>query len=318
MHMGRTRSRDPDLKNYPGLNRKGGAYYFGRAWKPLGSDKAEAIRQYHLIHGAKDSRRTVSTLIDACIPSWEGLADNTKRSYTRMAEIIRKHFGSAPVEQVKTSHVRRFLDLHPKKPYARNVVILFGSMMSKAVGWDWRAENPCREVKKGNVSRRKRYLSDAEFVAIREKVSPPHQIAMDLAYKFDLAVGEVVSIKLANIDAEEMRVWRAKTKKWIVITLTPDAREIISRAKALRRPVRSLYLLTSPAGTPYKAATVSGAIRRAARAIGIKDARFHDIRAKSASDEQETAQGRLGHADSRTTQIYLRKPLPVSPIRRKL
>jgi integrase len=40
--------------------------------------------------------------------------------------------------------------------------------------------------------------------------------------------------------------------------------------------------------------------------------------AKSASDEQETAQRRLGHADPKTTAIYLRKQEPVAPIRRKL
>jgi len=71
-------------------------------------------------------------------------------------------------------------------------------------------------------------------------------------------------------------------------------------------------------GKPYTANTVSRAIRIAAKALGIEDVRFHDLRAKSASDEQETAQRRLGHADPRTTAIYVRKPEPVAPIRRRL
>lgn len=320
MGMGRTRSRDADLKNYPGLNRKGGAYYIGRKWLPVGSDKAEAIRRWHQLKGAEDVSRTVSSLHAAYFAQEKikALAANTRRNYERWGRTILKYFGEGPADQVTTSHIQQFLDLHPHKQEARNTVGLFNRMMKKAVQWGWRKENPCREVEKPKGSRRTRYWSDAEYVAIRAVVASPHDIAMDLAYEFSLAVGEVVSIKLADIGAGKMRVFRSKTKKVIEFDLTPKAEEIIARARALRRPVRSLYLFTNRRGMPYREKTVSRAISKAAGRIGIEDARFHDIRAKSASDEQETAQGRLGHESPETTRIYLRKPLPVSPIRRKL
>ena len=59
--------------------------------------------------------------------------------------------------------------------------------------------------------------------------------------------------------------------------------------------------------------TMFGAARQSA---GLDDIRFHDIRAKSATDEPETAQERLQHSDKAMTDHYIKikRALPVKPI----
>jgi len=222
------------------------------------------------------------------------------------------------VEQVTTGHIQEFLDLSPKRGEARNTVILFSAMMKKAAQWGWRQDNPCASVDEPAPSKRTRYMTDAEFLAIRDRLAEHFRIAMDLAYLLSLGVSDVVKIKLSDIRDGRLYMTRKKTGKALAFELTPGLEEVIARAKALKRPVRAMTLLCSMRGKPYTANTVSRAIRIAATALGIDDVRFHDLRAKSASDEQETAQRRLGHADPKTTAIYLRKPEPVAPIRRKL
>lgn len=199
------------------------------------------------------------------------------------------------MEQVTTGHIQEFLDLSPKRGEARNTVILFSAMMKKAAQWGWRQDNPCASVDEPAPSKRTRYMTDAEFLAIRDRLAEHFRIAMDLAYLLSLGVSDVVKIKLSDIRDGRLYMTRKKTGKALAFELTRSMR-----------------------GKPYTANTVSRAIRIAATALGIDDVRFHDLRAKSASDEQETAQRRLGHADPKTTAIYLRKPEPVAPIRRKL
>jgi integrase len=246
------------------------------------------------------------------------VAESTLRNYKRFAATIRTYFGSAPVEQVTTGHIQEFLDLSTKRADARNTVTFFSTMMKKSVQWGWRADNPCASVEKPPPSKRKRYMTDAEFLAIRERLPEHFRIAMDLAYLLSLAVSDVAKIKLSDIRDGRLYMTRKKTGKALAFEMTSELEEVIARAKALKRPVRGLFLLCSMRGRPYNAKTLSRAISEAAKALGIEDVRFHDLRAKSASDEQETAQRRLGHADPRTTAVYLRKPEPVAPIRRKL
>jgi len=306
------------------MRKKGRGYYYDhggspRRWEPLGSDKAVAFRRWAEIRGGESPERTVNALIDRyCLRRRERWAASTARNYERMIRAIRKYFGEAPVEALKADHLQDFVDRHPRPQEARNTLVLLTSMLRKAVAWGWRMNNPGEGVDLPPVSRRERYMTDAEFLAIREKAPPHVRIAMDLAYTLSLRVSDVVRLRVPSERAETLEFVQKKTGEAQAFTITPELREIIDRALRLPRPVRGLTLLCGPKGLPYAEDTISRAMQRAARAAGVYGVRFHDLRAKSASDEQETAQRRLGHRDSRTTQVYLRKVEPVVPIKRKL
>lgn len=317
--VGRRRTKNLDLPMH--LERKGNAFYYvlDGKWEPLGSDKAEAFRKWGIREGGSEAK-TVSFLRDryVSLPRKEPWSENTKRNYTRYGDTICEYFGDAPVSEVTPGHIQEFIDLHPKKSEVRNTAMFFSAMLSKAVLWGWRETNPCDAVEIPDPPKRERYLTDAEFLTIYDAVAEPYKIAMDLADQMSLAVNEVVSIKLPDIHDGKIRVFRKKTKKWAEFIITPELEAVISRAMALPRTVRDMApLLCSSRGKAYAPGTVSKAIKTAAKARGVEDARFHDLRAKSASDEPETAQRRLMHADAKTTRTYIRKSAPIMPLRRK-
>lgn len=321
--VGRRRTKDLDLP--PRMRRGGKSYYYDhggkpRRWEPLGSDLAIALKRWAVLRGASSHDRSVATLVDAYIARYaKDLAENTLRNYQRYAATIKRVFGHIPAGSVTTGHVQEFIDRHDRPHEARNTIALLSAMMRRAIAWGWRESNPCDTLERPPPARRTRYLTDDEFLAIRAAVSPVYQIAMDLAYLLSLRVSDVVRLRLPAEGATIIEFVQKKTGSAQAFTITPELAEVIARARAVPRRVRGLTLLCTERGRPYAEDTVSGALREAARALKIDGVRFSDLRAKSASDEQETAQQRLGHADGKTTRRhYIRKVEPVAPLRRKL
>ena len=322
MLMGRRRTKNLDLPQR--MRRIGNAFYYDhggkpRKWEPLGSDKAKALIRWAELRGANTTGRTVGDLIDKYLGQCNGLADNTMKNYRKLCDVIRKYFGAAPVAQVRSGHIQEFHDRHPKRMLARNVVIMFKQMLKKAVQWEWITDNPGSRVEIRAQQKRKRYVSDEEFIAIREQLPEPFRVAVDLAYRLGLRVSDVVRLSTNDIKDGRITITQKKTGELIIYEITPDLEEVLARARALPRPIRNISLVVcNERGKQYSEARVSKAFGKAAKQIGIKDVRFHDVRAKSASDEQETAQKRLGHRSAAATQSYLRKPNTVLPIVRKL
>lgn len=318
--MGRRRTKDLDLP--PRMRRAGAAFYYDaggkpRKWIPLGSDKAKALARWAELRGSGAATRNVATLIDKYLAQ-STVSANTLTNYRAYAAVIRKYFGDAPVDQVRSGHIQEFHDRYKYKMQGRNVVILFKQMLKKAVQWEWIPSNPGDKVEVRPQPKRGRYLTDAEFMAVRAALPEHFRIAVDLAYMLGLRVSDVVRLKLSDVKDGHLAIMQKKTGEPLLIQMTPEIEEVMARARALERPVRSMHFICNRRGNPYREKTVSYAFKVAAKAIGIKDVRFHDIRAKSASDEQETAQKRLGHRSAAATLSYLRKPVAVLPIRRKL
>lgn len=116
---------------------------------------------------------------------------------------------------------------------------------------------------------------------------------------------------------------------------TDALRDTVARVRALKkgRALRSQYLFTTRNGDGYynaerRLADGFDAIwkrymakaKLRARELGKELEHFteHDIRAKNASDEIDSAvaQERLGHATVRATKIYRRKTQTVQPLRK--
>ncbi len=318
--VGRRRTKNLDLP--PRMRRVGHAYYFDlggkpRKWIALGSDKAKALIRWAELRGADGADHTVGTLIDKFLAQCE-VKDSTLSHYRRYARIIRKYFGKAPVALVRPGHIQEFHDGYRRKMDGRNIVLLFRAMLNRAVLWEWIPVNPADKVQVRPQNRRKRYLTDSEVIAIRANLAPQFLIAAELADLLALRVSDVVRLKFSDFRDGEVTIIQKKTGDPVIYRVTLEVEALLERARQLKRPVRSFHVICSERGQPYREQTVSGAFRQAAQAAGIVDVRFHDIRAKSASDEQGTAKDRLGHRSEASTRSYIRKPVAVTPIRRRV
>lgn len=308
--------------NIKRLRQKGKAYYYDhggkpRKWEALGSDRAEALRRYADIERGRNSDiRTVGSLVDLFISKKQGLAENTLRSYRLYAKVLNEVNASpAPIEALDQGHLNQMIDDYRAKHTARNTALFVKTVYAWAVSRGYIPVSPFTGMRLKGMSRRKRYLTDSEFIAVREKLEPKFQIAADLAYILSLRVSEVVKLKFSDFKDGVGSIWQKKGKKFKYQEVSKDVEEVLERAKSLPGSIRGIYLVCNRSGQPYSEKTVSGAIKKAMREVGIEDSRFHDIRSKSASDDEETAQKRLDHANPQTTRIYLRKPKVVTPMR---
>ena len=308
-------------KDFPHLRQQGARYYYDhggkpRHWEPLGRDWTQALARYNdIVNGNQAKGDTVSALIDKYMAALSGLKPNTLTNYRKSAKVINQYFGDAPPHQVKQEHVHRFMDKQAKKMMARNSVLFLKTVLTWGYSRGHVKENRLVGLRLKGQNRRERYLTDGEFMAIREKLKEPFQIAADLAYVLGLRVSGAVRLKFTHAKDGEINFHPPKSRNPLKVKITPDVQDILDRAKR-QSGAMGWYVVHSRTGQPYTEHTVSYAITAAAKAAGVDDVRFHDIRRKSANDEPETAKGRLGHTDQRTTNGYLTKPVTVSPISR--
>jgi integrase len=326
MEMGRRRSAHHDLP--PRMSRKGGRYYHvtsaePRKWTPLGSDLNAARLAWARIEGEFDPALFGSAIDKFLSERLPELAPNTRKSYAYNAETLRRVFGHMPHAAIQPSHIATFLDTHERPATANIQVGLMATIFERMMRWGWTSNNPCRGIRRNPMRARERYLEDAEFLAIRAHAPDYLCAAMDVCYLTGLRVSDVVKIRLADIRPDGLYVTQKKTGKRQVYQPTEMLMVAVDRAKALRRPIRGLWLLCRRNGQPYRESTLSGAFRESAQRAGVLNARFHDIRAKAATDAKRSGQdyqALLGHAAQATSDRYVRvrNADVVAPLARKL
>ena len=200
------------------------------------------------------------------------------------------------------------------------------AVFSKAVEWGICDRNPCREVKRIRQKERDRYMTDEEFVLLRENAGPLIQCIIDLAYLTGLRIGDILKLKRSDIKDGEMYVTTQKTGKKLVFSIVDDLEVVLTRAKALPRPILSDYLFCARTGNPMSRKLFTFKFVQLKKSLGLHDRNlhFHDIRAKAATDAANqglNAQRLLGHKNRNQTDHYIKqrqtdKVIPLSLIKK--
>lgn len=320
---------------YPQLRRKGRAWYFDtqerpRRWIPLGSDETVALRRYHELVDRAGRPGTVDRLVaDYLAHLASGGAGAFGRPirpasltlYRGWAVHLSAVFGDMHPAEVTQGDIAVYL-ARCARTSARGEISLLSSAYLHAMTRQELTFNPCIGVRcQKPRARRTRYLTDAELEAIRARASPLLQVAIDLAYITGLRISDLLAARWDQF-VESGVIENAKTGVRQRFQITDDIRHVLASARALQGRLASLYVLSGRGGQPLRRHTVGGWFRKAARAAGVPDARWHDIRAKAGTDRDAdggNAQALLGHVDPRTTRTYLRgrKITTVEPLKLK-
>lgn len=138
---------------------------------------------------------------------------------------------------------------------------------------------------------------------------------MDFAYITALRKGDILNLRLDKITDERIWITQSKTGVRQLYEWTDGLSEVVIRAKALKRPIRGLYLFCTRQGHPYSDTSFKTMWNR----VQIKWAEqggerftFHDIRAKSLTDAKRMgldAQSLAGHATAAMTEYYKNKEI---------
>ncbi len=327
--MGRKRQSSHD--HPPHFHLKGKTFYYvtstsPRQWINLGKDKQKALIKWAEIEGAPDSSDGFARALDEMMSSkWhEGLSEASKVAYKKAHEPLKAFFKGFDLCDIKPHHIAMWLDNH-KSPVMANIGrALVSNVMQAAVRRGEIDRNPCKDMAGLIVNSRTRYMTDDEFRSIRAKANDLVQSLMDICYLTGLRISDLLKLKVTDIEGDSLYVIQQKTKSKQKYVMTPELSAAINTARSLHRSVKNLSLIfCTRDGKPYSYSTINRMWWDAKNAAGVKDARFHDIRAKAATDAKQQGlnyQALLGHATIAMSEKYIRRREYVSaqPLKKKL
>jgi len=155
-------------------------------------------------------------------------------------------------------------------------------------------------------------LNEAEVVALFNSIDNiKHKCILMLAYSAGLRLGEIVRLRLSDIDRERMqiRVVQGKGKKDRYGKLSGKFLKIFDLYCNEKRPRE--YVFEGAAGKEYSPTSIQNIIKAAVQKAGIKKhTTMHTLRHSFATHSLENGtdlryiQSMLGHENSKTTEIY--------------
>lgn len=323
--MGRPRKHDRHLPARVYLRR--GAYYLvlpDGQWVPLGRNLTEALAAYALHFQDAPQARTMGDVLDRyereVIPLKSAKTGVDQR---RQVGMLRAVFGAMHPDSLTAQDIYKYIDKRGKVPIAaRHEIGLLSHVYTKAIRWGAATVNPCKGIERPPPAKRTRYVSDAEFAAVRDLSTPIMQCAMDLALLTGLRQGDLLGLRRTDCGTEGITVKTSKTGKSLLIQWSAALKEAVDRACAMPPAQPAVFLLRTRTGEKYSSAGFQTNWKRTMeKAVALHSFEaytFHDLRAKSASDtgSLDDARDRLGHASATTTQsVYRRAAQRVKPLR---
>ena len=263
-----------------------------------------------------------------CIPE---LQPRSQRDYRGIVVKLRETFGHLTPQEVKPRMVMEFLNVPKGRIHRNRMVTILSTVFKKAMGkWliDEDLRNPCTVVERWPTKPRTRYVTDAEFNGMRAICCPQVQIAMDLALLTGQRQGDIVGLTWKMVhtvgvprDKWHIEVRQGKTGKHLGIAITPAVEAVLRRARVMEPNWPHAYVLRTKWGNRYTEDGFRALWQRCCREwerLGNKRFHFHDLRAKSISDNTNLDAAYLlaGHIDIKMTRrVYDRNIRMVEPLR---
>lgn len=280
-------------------------------WVRLSADYAEALNLYYQREGRTLAGSTVNDALSRydreVLP---GKAPKTQDGYRSYIRRLREIFGDCQLASVRRSDIAQYIDRRSAKVVANREISCLSSVFQSAIRWGWCEENPCRGAPRNPERKRHRLPTDAELAAIRVAASEQLRCMVDLVLLIGLRKGDLLKVRLADFTPEGLRVEVSKTGAVAIFQWTEALRELIERARGLRRRVGSLYLFASRTGQRYAISGFDSMWRRTVKRAAVKGLIFHDLRRWAIN--QARRQGGLDYAQAigvhqsrQTTEGYL-------------
>lgn len=285
-------------------------YVLRGKWHPLSKDYAEALAQYarHTSSAGDGMAGLIDRFLLEVAPQ---KTLKTQKEYCRLGERLKNIFSEFTPAQVKPHHIAKVIDHEAKKApvQANRMRQLLSVIFSYGVRWGAVDANPCRDVKGISVKKRDRYITDAEFAAVKAVANESIGCIMDFCYYTGQRISDVLKVRLSDITVDGVYFEQGKTGKKLMVGMGEELAEVIERAKGLHNKVRGMTLFHGRGGKQYGYFGVSAMFRRACKAAGVADFHLHDIRAKSLTDldrQGGNAQTLGGHGSRSTTEGYIK------------
>ena len=246
-----------------------------------------------------------------------GYSPRTIKAYTLCTRKIYNHF-KKPLNSISEDEFKTFLDNLIRKGNSSYTVnqyhAAFKLVITKIYNKPFTFNFPyAKRYKKLPI-----VLSRKEIKIIFESISnSKHRLLISLAYAAGLRVSEVISLKVKDIDPDELTIHlkQAKGKKDRITIIPKKLKTDIQNLIAGKRS--NDFVFESERGGKLTTRTAQKIFSNALKKVGIKkSATFHSLRHSFATHLLENGvdiryvQELLGHANIRTTQVYTKVTNP--------
>lgn len=324
--VGRKRKTDKHLPQR--VYYRHGAYYWAvpgsSTWKRLASDYPGALRALADLQKADFPVTTTDTLMaryEAEVLATQ--AQRTRINRLQQFRALRPVFGHVAPADIEPHHLWTYWTDRGRIPQAKKEIAALSAVLSygrNRLGV-FKHPNPCFGLQLPNPGDRDRYVTDDEYLTVRDLAPTMIGYAMDLALLAGMDQGTIRKLERRHVTDDGLAFERGKTGERQLIEWNDELRATVAGALRERPQVRRAVICTRDG----KAFTLNGfqsawqRLMRKAKAAGLAETfTFHDLRAKSASDadsDQEAAD-RLGHGDVKLTRrVYRRLPKRASALR---
>jgi integrase len=260
--------------------------------------KSEAARFGRLLESEIDrgvfvdrseaQRATLGELIDRYLAEVTPLKKSARREAQRL-NTLKKHFGAVAPAALQSAHIAAYRDARLKTGLAGATVVKEINSLSHLLDVaikDWGMAlhaNPAKLVRRPPVARgRERRLMAGEeaklFTACTQSRAPMLAPVVRFAIETGMRIGEILALQWRYVDMTQRVATLPDTK-------TGDARQVplstaaIAAISVLPRHFKNGRVFW----TWSRADSLENAWRRAVKAAGIEDLRFHDLRHEAVS-----------------------------------
>lgn len=332
--MGRKRKIKADNKLpsrvYPGKS----AYEFrsksGKCYRlcKLTASLSTVHKAYEEVLALSLNVNTVKHLIEEYLTSSDFCekATRTQVDYHQYKKDLIKAFGHMNVNRVSKLDVKKFLDAKAKKSgnaQANRHKSALQVIFSWALLYEKAKDNPCVGVPKLKEIARSKYISDEEYLLIKEYACPVVYAMLEIMYLCAARPQDVLKMKKDDFTEDGLYIKQSKTQVAQIKKWGPRLKNAVEYLSNLFPNIDSNYVIFQPLnGCSY---TKSGfderfrSVRTKAREYsGLKlDFTIHDFKAKSISDFEGSMiekQEAAGHTNIKQTKSYQRKAIVVDTL----
>jgi integrase len=181
-------------------------------------------------------------------PEWRELSEATRRSYEHNLGEVAKAWGKLLVAGVEPKHILALRDTKQSTPAAANALIrTLSAVISWSIPRGYRADNPCRHVRKLKIGEGYAPWSWEQIIHFREHVSCPQLWwAAALALYSGQRQADDLVMQWSDLSDGQLSVVQEKTGKKLRIPMHRDLAELLRKL-----PRRSTTILTNTKGRPW-------------------------------------------------------------------
>jgi integrase/recombinase XerD len=241
-------------------------------------------------------------------------SERTIASYVKVLQLFLQFFNDKQIEEITNDDVLYFnsqyifkqgLSASYQSQFINALKLFYGLITGKKIEIE-KLVRPQKPLQLPKV------ISEEEVAAIiNATVNQKHRTMLSLMYSGGLRRGELLNLKLGDIDSKRMLIWirSGKGAKDRVVPLSPHILQMLREYYLAYKPAD--YLFEGQYGGRYSERAIELVLKKSVKAARInKNINLHMLRHSYATHLLEAGTGLrhiqelLGHNSPKTTQIY--------------